>query len=357
MLIAMIVSGAIGYYAASMLLAKSLRVFRGSWKGLAVMALCAAVICGVMKFDVFGIETRVPTADKIETLTFRVANNQYDLTPEEDGELLEEVRAAHLAIAEDADYIRSMDRNESRPVELYGDELSAYNTVRLTYHLKNGSTVTRRYSVPITADRLTQENTYDSALDRLVNGTAMKAKRFHLDDGYKADNGYLYLESRRDGGVTFGTHEAMVIHEAVKKDIAAGTCGNYNWFDNGRAGQYAIELNLDFRLEEKAENGANRDYYDYINVAVYPAMTHTVEALLALNLAEVSDLKTYAEMHPYDYDAKYQEYVETFGYVEYDDYLAVRHGVGEIGGAFEGASSIGVIGGADGPTAVYVTGG
>ena len=377
MLIAMIVSGAIGYYAASMLLAKSLRVFRGSWKGLAVMALCAAVICGVMKFDVFGIETRVPTADKIETLTFRVANNQYDLTLETDADLLENVRAAHLAIAEDADYIRSMDRNESRLATAFGEELSAYNTVRLTYHLKNGTTVNRRYSVPITADRLTQEGTYDSALDRLVNGTAMKAKRFHLDDGYKADNGYLYLESRRDSGVTFGTHEAMVIHEAVKRDIAAGTCGNYNWFDNGRAGQYAMELNLDFRLEEKAENGATRDNYDYINVAVYPAMTHTVEALLALNLAEESDLKTYAEMHPEDYNAQYQEYLEKYGYVEYDDYLAVRYAAGTLeaidlpaasvgveGGFDEPVvvemtpnAAIGVIGGADAPTEVFVTAG
>ena len=45
LLIAMLIAGAIGYYTASMLLAKSLRVFRGSWKGLGVTALCAAAIC------------------------------------------------------------------------------------------------------------------------------------------------------------------------------------------------------------------------------------------------------------------------------------------------------------------------
>ena len=73
MLIAMIVSGAIGSYAASMLLAKSLRVFRGSWKGLAVTALCAAVICGVMKFDVFGIETWIPEAEEVVSVTMNVS--------------------------------------------------------------------------------------------------------------------------------------------------------------------------------------------------------------------------------------------------------------------------------------------
>ena len=353
MLIAMILSGAIGYYAASMLLAKSLRVFRGSWKGLVVTALCAAAICGVMKFDVFGIETRVPAADQIETLTFRVANNQYELTPEEDGELLEEVRAAHLAIAEDADYIRAVNEDDVRLAAARGDEFSAYNIVRLTYHLKNGTTVIRRYSVPITADRLTQAGTYDFALDRLVNGDTMKSKRFHLNDGYMAENGYIYPENRRGSDVSFGTHEALVLHEAVKRDIAAGACGNYNWFDSGRAGQYAIELSLEFVVDEDHGNGTGSMYYDNINIAVHPAMTHTVEALLELNLVEPSDLKTYAELYPQDYDAKYQEYMEKFGYLDYDVYLDVQYGE-----AIDlPATSIGVIGGADGPTAIYVTGG
>ena len=38
MVVCMLVAGTIGYYAASMLLAKSLRVFRGSWKGLVLVA-------------------------------------------------------------------------------------------------------------------------------------------------------------------------------------------------------------------------------------------------------------------------------------------------------------------------------
>ena len=354
MLIAMVIAGAIGYYAASMLLAKSLRVFRRSWKGLAVTALCAAVICGVMKFDVFNIETRVPAADQIRTVTFRAGNNQYTLNPETDGELVEEIRAVHGAIAADADYVRAMVDAWQRAEQASGDdEISHNKSVRLTYYLKNGTEVTRRYTLPISADRLAQEGTYDYALDQLVNGDALKAKRFHLFDGYEATGGYIYLENRRDSDVSFGTHEALVLHEAVKRDVMAGTCGTYNWFDNGRAGQYAIDLNLDLRIEEKSVNGATYTNHSSISIALYPAMTHTVEALLALNLAEPEDFKTYAELHPEDYDANYQEYLEKYGYVDYDNYLAVRYGVGTEGEA----ASIGVIGGADGPTAVFVTGG
>lgn len=55
MLVCMIVAGVIGYYIASMLLAKALRVFRGSWKGVALVAVGCAVLCGVLHFDVLGV--------------------------------------------------------------------------------------------------------------------------------------------------------------------------------------------------------------------------------------------------------------------------------------------------------------
>ena len=62
-------------------------------------------------------------------------------------------------------------------------------------------------------------------------------------------------------------------------------------------------------------------------------------------------------MHPEDYNAQYQEYLEKYGYVEYDDYLAVRYGVGTVAAIDAPAASVGIIGGADGPTEVFVTAG
>ena len=60
MLVCMLVAGAIGYYAASMLLAKSLKVFRGSWKGMALVAAGCVALCCVLHFDLLGVEDRVP---------------------------------------------------------------------------------------------------------------------------------------------------------------------------------------------------------------------------------------------------------------------------------------------------------
>ena len=310
---------------------------------MAVTALCAAAICGVMKFDLFGIETRVPAVSQIESLTFRAADNSYTLDPEEDAALVEEIRAVHLTIARDADYIIGMNENWAFGDEEDFERISMYNSVHLTYHLKNGTRVIRRYSVPISMDRLNQEGTYDFALDRLVNSDAMKAERFHQNDGYQPDSGYLYVDTWKDGSISFGTKEARAIHEAVKKDIASGACGNYDWFDQGRAGQYAMDLNLDFQTSETVHSGDTHTRYDSINIRVYPAMTHTVDALEELGLVAEQELKTYGELYPEEYEEKYSLDAPTAS-------DAMRYG------DFGQAASVGIIGGTDGPTEIMVAG-
>ena len=75
MAVCMLVAGAIGYYAASMLLAKSLRVFRGSWKGLVLVAAGCVALCCVLRFDLLGISRRVPEAGQVENVEFYAAEN------------------------------------------------------------------------------------------------------------------------------------------------------------------------------------------------------------------------------------------------------------------------------------------
>lgn len=64
----MAIAGVIGYYIASMLLAKSIKVFRGgTWKGAVGTAIAAAVLCGVIVLDPAGVESWVPSAGELET--------------------------------------------------------------------------------------------------------------------------------------------------------------------------------------------------------------------------------------------------------------------------------------------------
>ena len=360
LVISMLIAGAISYYAASMLLAKSLRVFRGNWKGLLVTALCAVVICGTMYFDVFGVETRVPTADQIAYVSFSAADNSYTFYPDEDVELLERVRKVHLAIAEDADYIVDMEEHwRTSGEENDYDEVSMYNYVRISYYLKNGIAVHRRYDLPMVRTRMQDPGMYDYALSTLINSEAMKSKRFHLNDGYAPDSGSIYLEAGRDGGTNFGNREATQIMNAVAKDIAAGTCGVYRWFEDGNPAyapgtDYALDLGIEFRKPFVTASGQTTHEYDHISVRVRPEMTNTVSALLDLGLVTRDALKTRAELYPEDYREELLYWEEKYGYGAYE--TTSFPSASEI--IYDsGAASVGIIGGADGPTAVFVTGG
>lgn len=76
-LMAMLPIGAfIGWFAAEMLMQKTLNVFRGKWKGyiVTVCVLLALAVC--CEANVFGYETWVPSADEVEYVQLRGTNGQ-----------------------------------------------------------------------------------------------------------------------------------------------------------------------------------------------------------------------------------------------------------------------------------------
>jgi hypothetical protein len=273
-----------------MLLAKSLRVFKSAWRGLlAVLAGCA-VVCCVLHFDVFGVTTYVPAIEDVEQVDLRAADNHYIFYPGEEDELLEEVRALHLAIASEADYIRPVEDawNGAMPAGGQREDTLTSTYVRFVYYLKNGRTVERRYDVPLNRARLTEEGTYDHALDTLINGEPMKLKRLHAnDESYVINGGSLYVEKRREG-FELSTREARTIMENLRRDAAEGTWGTYDWFVNSDGGDYALELNIYFQQPDPLDE--NHVYHDSIYLRVRPAMRHTVSALLELELGEENEL-------------------------------------------------------------------
>jgi len=350
----MLIAGAIFYYAASMLLAKSLRVFRKSWKGLGATALCILAICGALHFDIFGVEKRIPAAKQLDYMTVYVGSNNYELYPDEDAELIEAIRTVHLAIAEDAEYVCAMRENwrYDGTSMREADNVSLSNTVRFQYYLKDGTRVIRRYYVPMVRTRMQTPGTYDYLLDTLVNSDAMKAERFHLDGKYVPDSGYIYFEAPNTDSISFGNREAGVIMAAVEQDISSGACGNYDWFDQSRGGDYAMDLSVDFLMETKTDNGETHNRYDSINIRVNPAMTHTVNALLALDLAVPEALVTRAELYPEKYlaDMEYaKQMAELYGAYDMTSFPTPTEIIVDSSSA-----SIGIIGGADGPTQIMV---
>ena len=297
MVVCLLVAGTIGYYGASMLLAKSLKVFRGSWKGLlAVLAGCVLVCC-TLHFDLLGIASRVPEAGQIQTLEFRAADNTYTLIPSKDSELIEQLRQIHQAIIDDETHARELEALQYSTVSAISDEEAAnitYDIVTFHYTLTSGATVDRWYYLPITRDRLAQSGTYDSLLDQFVNSDAVKARRLHLnDDSWTVMGGSLYVKSRNEG-YDLNSREANAILEAVGRDMAAGNWGNYDWFDWSDANDYAIGLGIDFTSSDERTS-------DYISINFTPVMVETVDCLQALGLVTDRDLVTYRELYPEDY--------------------------------------------------------
>ena len=299
MVVCLLVAGAIGYYGASMLLAKSLKVFRGSWKGLlAVLAGCVLVCC-TLHFDLLGIASRVPEASQIRSVDIRVSDNSYTFTPEQDADLVEQVRALHQAVAAEEAYIREAEAaGYTSSMEESPD--NSHTGLSITYTLKSGAKVDRWYFLPITRDRMAQPGTYDHLLDQFVNSEAMKARRLHLDDGFWTVTGGSLFLSIRDQYYDLGSREASAILEAVGRDMEAGNWGTYDWFASDNGGDYALELSLNF-------DGPDGEGHDYITVVVCPAMTETAQCLKRLGLASDEDLVTYRELYPQDYLQDYED--------------------------------------------------
>ena len=395
MILCMIAGGAIGYYAASMLLAKTPRVFKTTWKGMLAVALGCAALCGAMKCDLFGVVRRVPAPDSVKLVNVYAAGSNYYLTPGKDDALIDKVRTLHQTIIDDKDYI--MSTAEGRSVYMETEEGSytigapaseivstsvssfANTSVRFTYTLNSGLKVERRYNLYLTQNRMDQEDTYDHLLDQLINSQEMRQKRIRWrDEGFQLDG--AWIDTWRDYS-DLSSREVGLILDAVAKDAENGDWGVYNWFQaDNDADSYEIQIHFQYKLPESQFDRT----YDAIQVNVKEGMTETIRALKDLKLITDADLVTNRERYPWQYAAGgWDQYDQFYGqfhmspeeyYERYSEYPAGWFGTESDDSSTETenapavddshspsmsdgaeATSFGIIGGADGPTVMVTT--
>lgn len=292
--ICLIVAGLIGYYAASMLLAKSLRVFRGSTVGaLCLVAACVA-FCAGMRFDLFGIESRIPDGSEIAQLEIYLANNTYYLTPEDQPELLSGAQDLQRTLIAQKDLIRS--NYETYRHGSTSSDPDAYTNIRYIYTLKNGSTVERFYTVSFARSDLSVPGSYANAMDAYVNSPALRQARLRWSDPeFRVESGWFSIQDG-DDNFSLGTQECETLLSAIARDAENGNWGRYDWFeDDGTA--YAMDLGFDFYRDLIDEHGTHYQSYDSIYITVRPEMTETKQALLDLNLATEQDFVTWQELN------------------------------------------------------------
>ena len=182
---------------------------------------------------------------------------------------------------------------------------------------------------------MAEQGTYDYLMNDFVNCPAAKTRRLHLDDDYGLEGTDIWGLNR--GNYSCSTTEAEALLKAVGQDMAEGTWGTYDFFEESDGDRLEAELGFSFR--RTGEN--NRRYWDDITVYLRPEMTHTLALLEEMGLLSERDRLPLAVKYPDRYE---DELVRKYSYL--------------YGDATEEASAwdAGIIGGADGATEVFVAG-
>ena len=229
LMIAIVVWGVIGYFAAEMLLQKSFKVFK-KWKGaVAVTAVFIALFLTV-GFDLTGYETRVPDPNSVESVTVRGLDIQFlsddgdrldlNLT---DPEQIRLVTLVHRAAVDQRDWD-------------WETSVGSSASLSVTYHLKNGSTLSRRYSVLwLRAAEMNQEGTAAWAVQQLYNDRALCWRMYGFDrmERQLSEGGRLTeAQYTRYGkftdypdSATFYGGDAEALFAAMREDFFAGRIG------------------------------------------------------------------------------------------------------------------------------------
>lgn len=290
MAVCMVISAVVGYYAASMLLDKTLRVFKGSLKGVGIVCGTIAVLCLVVALDLFGLERRVPDADQIKTVS---VHSYLDINcdAEKFPNLCEDITELHEMIVADKNYIRDMDA-----IWEWGGEEVRWRTFAIEYTLKNGSTLERYYYLPLRRERSQDVNTYDGKLAAIATSPDVLIASVTIPEDAELCYGYVeYCDPVTDnwehGEMEYGTWD--IVYEALLRDaqegnfIASNRYLSYLWeesakYDEPEQVQYEATLYLEYRY-------GNQEYdhsYGMISVQLQPTMTHTIQALRSVSVLD-----------------------------------------------------------------------
>lgn len=220
--------GAAGWFGAKMLLKRTTRVFQlRSWVGLGILTAMVAVSLVATRFDVLGIEDRIPDVEDVSSVTLNF--DGLELTSEED---IRQITTLHAMALEDRiesygdyplAYILHREEKEKHPVMpeggfVYGE--GGYNAdgpmlttddITIYYKLKNGCTMTRNYNIWANLDEGKIVSEYASRWEQV-----WKQSRYGYQDDFNPED----ITSMNIGDMTHQITPELVesLLAAVKAD-------------------------------------------------------------------------------------------------------------------------------------------
>lgn len=333
----LVIGAAIGYYAAEMLMLKTLKVFRVKCVGLIVSCVMLAVFALAAEFDLAGFESYVPAAEEVEKAELSCYGRETVLE-----------NADNLAAATNLhrDVIAAKVQNESA---------ESYRYLTIIYTLTDGSTVRREYR--ISGDDAAQlgENSHANVLQAIFSTQESKTYYLGFDgknyevtahdvDSAGVDGYYvLYPDGKEENGeyknigFELTPEQTAELYECVLLDAKDSSIGS-QWFvfDEeyyNTASNLSFYINLNERVWSTNFMGTPYYYYPYLSVNLTMDAQRTMQWI-----AENTDITpmSLAEADPVEAEEHISE-LRT----------AATHTTN---------NAIGIIGGADGPTAIFVAG-
>jgi ABC-2 type transport system permease protein len=290
MAICMAVAGVVGYYIASMLLVKSLRVFQNSLLGALATAAAALILCFTVAADPAGVEAWLPEADSLENLSLYVSGPYgrsigATLTDEA---TIQKILDCQAAIVAEKDVL-----DDSRGEKHYAH-------VYLTYRQNGRRTAWRSYDLRFTPELLEESDALIRLQGVLTDPVVQEDNIFGILShpfGYSDD---LQNEIRLTGGYVgdvydtqtqeiYGSdllpEQAKALETAVRRDIQAGHFGKTVLLTNLMPDENAYhniayfgDLTLNYTVT-KLEEGKHRTYSRTVSFGISVYCTETVKAL------------------------------------------------------------------------------
>ncbi|MBE6972532.1 MAG: hypothetical protein E7440_01430 [Ruminococcaceae bacterium] len=353
----------IGYFAAEMLLKKSFRVWK-AWRGCAVLLVLVAVGLGALRGDAFGFVTRVPAANKVESVVVDgMGSYPYDVGRSfefetQDAALIEKVIALHRGIVAQH---KNPDSGEGGA--------SDYIRLHVTYVLSNGTTLRRDYGTTVWPGSKLEQVARDFYCDAQVAQMSYGMDDIDPTRLTNVEIGSLwntkekkneYYDLTENIPVEERQTALLAIYDALMADFKQGKLGKRYLFDleeerqlNTCTTDLTIYWNEPYRVEatgvdssitriERVE--AATSYYNATHgksITLTPNAENTIRVLTELGiLDEDTTLRLYREIVDEEERAKLI-------------YGSMGHDPEELTSInLDPNSAYGIIGGADGPTAI-----
>lgn len=307
----MVLGGLIGYFAAEMLLRKTFRVLRRSWKGALALCLVLTAAALTMNYDLIGFN-RAPSRYNVVSVYLwgpytypSDSASHFDIYCT-DSEDIEAVLALHQAIARDQQELQ--DRLEhDRYSTGYDPEnpdqpLVQSQNVYFSYNLADGSQLTREYTLQLYSTDLEDPNSVASLLNSIINAPdAIENSYFSGVESQDAFNSLAEASVENvynAGSQTYDSLEVLseadrnALLAAVRSDLAAGRLGQRYLFDDKERNDTCClaDLKLSFfkTIKDPDQYGQlwEHDWSTTVTIGLQITATDTIACLEELGLID-----------------------------------------------------------------------